>query len=412
MTSRERVLASLNHQTPDFVPVDFGSTSVTGMHVSCVAALRERFGLERRVVKVWEPTQMLGWIDDDLKHVLGIDTEAVFPRKANFGLVLEGWKPWRMPDGLEVLVPGNFEVTVDGNGDTLIHPHGDRDAQPSGRMPAGGYFFDAIIRQQPFTEEELNPADNVEEFTLLTDADLDYLAQAAAEARATERAVVGKFGSGFGDIAVVPGTGLKRPKGIRDVAEWYMSIRSRPEYIHGVFERQVEILLENLRRAHARLGESIDVLYLCGTDFGTQTSTFCSAATFRELWLPYYRRVNDWVHANTSWKTFKHSCGSVVKFIPLFLEAGFDILNPVQVSAAGMDPEVLKGTYGDRLSFWGGGVDTQKTLAFGSPAEVREQVRRHCAIFSRGGGYVFNAVHNVQARTPVENIVAMFQAVR
>jgi len=382
------------------------------MHVSCVAALRERFGLERRVVKVCEPTQMLGWIDDDLKHVLGIDTEAVFPRKANFGLVLDGWKTWRMPDGLEVLVPGNFEVTVDGNGDTLIHPHGDRDAPPSGRMPAGGYFFDAIIRQQPFTEEELNPADNVEEFTLLADADLDYLAQAAAEARATERAVVGKFGSGFGDIAVVPGTGLKKPKGIRDVAEWYMSIRSRPEYIHAVFERQVEILLENLRRAHARMGGLIDVLYLCGTDFGTQTSTFCSAATFRELWLPYYKRVNDWVHANTTWKTFKHSCGSVVKFIPLFLEAGFDILNPVQVSAAGMDPEVLKGAYGDRLTFWGGGVDTQRTLAFGSPAEVREQVRRHCAIFSRGGGYVFNAVHNVQARTPVENIVAMFQAVR
>lgn len=412
MRSRERVLMSLNHQTPDFLPVDFGSTSVTGMHVSCVAALRERFGLERQLVKVWEPTQMLGWIDDDLKHLLGIDTEPVFPRKANFGLVLDGWKPWRMPDGLEVLVPGNFEVTVDGNGDTLIHPHGDRDAPPSGRMPAGGYFFDAIIRQQPFEEEDLNPEDNVEEFTLLSDADLDHLTQAAQKARATERAVVGKFGSGFGDIAVVPGTGLKHPKGIRDVAEWYMSIRSRPEYIHAVFARQVEILLENLRRAHARMGPLIDVLYVCGTDFGTQTSTFCSAATFRELWLPYYQRVNDWVHRNTNWKTFKHSCGSVVKFIPLFLEAGFDILNPVQVSAAGMDPETLKQGFGDRLTFWGGGVDTQRTLAFGTPEEVRAQVRRHCDIFSRGGGYVFNAVHNVQARTPVENIVAMFQVVR
>lgn len=411
MTSRERVLCSLNHQVPDRLPIDFGSTSVTGMHVSCVAALRNYFGLEKRLVKIFEPGQMLGWIDEDLKVILGIDVEPVFPRNANYGLILDNWKTWRMPDGLEVLVPGNFQVTVDANGDTLLHPHGDQSAPPSGRMPSDGYFFDAIIRQQPIDEDKLNPEDNVEEFTLLSDEAIAYLDNAATAAAATGRAVVGKFGSGFGDIAIVPGVGLKHPKGIRDVAEWYMSIRSRPEYIHGVFSRQSEILLENLRRANNRMGGRIDVLYLCGTDFGTQKSTFCSADTFRTLWLPYYKRINDWVHANTSWKTFKHSCGSVVKFLDLFVEAGFDILNPVQVSAAGMDPEYLKSHYGDRLVFWGGGVDTQQTLAFGTPTDVRGQVLRHCAIFGRGGGYVFNTVHNVQARTPVENIVAMFAAV-
>jgi uroporphyrinogen-III decarboxylase len=411
MTSRERVLASLNHRSPDFVPIDFGATSVTGMHVSCVAQLRRHFGLEPRLVKVFEPSQMLGWIDEDLKQALGIDVEAVFPRKANYGTILDAWKPWRMPDGLEVLVPRNFQVTVDPSGDTLLYPDGDLTVPPSGRMPAGGYFFDAIIRQQPIDEQHLNPEDNVEEFGLLTDFDLDYLHQSATLARATGRAVVGKFGSGFGDIAIVPGVGLKHPKGIRDVAEWYMSIRSRPEYIHAVFSRQCEILIENLRRANERMGDLIDVLYLCGTDFGTQKSTFCSADTFRSLWLPYYKQVNAWVHANTNWKTFKHSCGSVVKFLDLFVDAGFDILNPVQISAAGMDPSYLKSAFGDRLVFWGGGVDTQQTLAFGSPAAVREQVLRHCEIFSTGGGYVFNSVHNVQARTPVENIVAMFDAV-
>jgi len=411
MTSRERVLSSLNHRQPDFVPVDFGSTSVTGMHAGCVAALRDYYGLERRLVRIFEPGQMLGWLDEDLKQALGVDVEPVFPRKANYGLVLDDWKSWRMPDGLEVLVPGNFQVTVDANGDTLIHPHGDRSAPPSGRMPSDGYFFDAIIRQPPIDEDKLNPEDNVEEFGLLSEQDIDYLEMAARAAQATGRAVVGKFGSGFGDIAVVPGVGLKYPKGIRDVAEWYMSIRSRPDYIHGVFSRQCEILLENLSRVHCRLHDLIDILYLCGTDFGTQRSTFCSADTFRDLWFPYYRKINDWVHTNTRWKTFKHSCGSVVKFLDLFVEAGFDILNPVQVSAAGMDPEYLKSHYGERLVFWGGGVDTQHTLAFGTPREVREQVIKHCTIFSRNGGYVFNAVHNVQARTPVENIVAMFNAV-
>lgn len=412
MTRRERVLTALNHREPDRLPVDFGSTTVTGMHASCVDALRRHFGLETRLVKIFEPSQCLGWLDEDLKTALDIDTEALIPRKANYALVLDDWKPWRMYDGLEVLVPGNFNVTLDANGDTLLHPGGDTSLAPSGRMPAGGYFFDAIIRQQPIDETKLDPEDNVEEYGRFSEEDLSHFASAAQAARATGRAVVAKFGAGFGDIANVPGVSLREPKGIRDVAEWYMSIRSRPDYIHGVFSRQCDILLDNLRRVNERAGDCVDVIYLCGTDFGTQKSTFCSEVTFRELWLPYYRRVSDWIHRNTEWKVFKHSCGSVVRFLDAFLDAGFDILNPVQVSALGMEPEYLKSKYGDRLVFWGGGVDTQKTLAFGSPAEVREQVLRHAAIFGRGGGYVFNSVHNVQARTPVENIVAMFDALR
>jgi uroporphyrinogen-III decarboxylase len=134
--------------------------------------------------------------------------------------------------------------------------------------------------------------------------------------------------------------------------------------------------------------------------------------TFRELYFPYYKQVNDWIHRHTSWRTFKHSCGSVEKFIPSFIEAGFDILNPVQCSAAGMGSEHLKSAFGDRIVFWGGGVDTQKVLPFGTPGEVRAQVLERCRVFARGGGFVFNTIHNVQARTPVENIIAMINAVR
>jgi uroporphyrinogen-III decarboxylase len=174
----------------------------------------------------------------------------------------------------------------------------------------------------------------------------------------------------------------------------------------------VELALKNFARIAERVGDLVDVVNVCGTDFGTQTSAFCSVSTMRELWMPYYRTVNDWVHKNTKWKTFKHSCGAVSKFVPTFLESGFDILNPVQCSAAGMDPEVLKRTHGRDLVFWGGGVDTQQTLPFGTPAEVREQVLRRCEAFAGSGGFVFNAIHNVQAQTPVENIVAMVDAVR
>lgn len=155
----------------------------------------------------------------------------------------------------------------------------------------------------------------------------------------------------------------------------------------------------------------MDVVNTCGTDFGTQTSSFCSVGTFRELWLPYYREVNSWVHRNTPWKTFKHSCGAVEKFVPSFLEAGFGILNPVQCSAAGMEAETLKQKYRRDLVFRDGGVDTQQVLPFGTPDEVREQVLRRCETFYQDGGFVFNTVHNIQARTPLDNIISMVRSV-
>jgi uroporphyrinogen-III decarboxylase len=205
---------------------------------------------------------------------------------------------------------------------------------------------------------------------------------------------------------------LPNPKGIRDITEWYISTRARRDYVHAVFAGQCEIALANLARLAERVTELVDVINVCGTDFGTQTSSFCSVATFRELWMPYYKQINGWIHKNTPWKTFKHSCGAVEKFVPSFLESGFDILNPVQCSAAGMDPEILKQKYGRDLVFWGGGVDTQQVLPFGTPDEVREQVLRRCEAFHANGGFVFNAVHNIQAGTPAANIVAMIEAVR
>ena len=411
MTSRERVLAALDHREPDRIPVDFGATPVTGIHVSVVAGLRDHFGLDRHPVKVTEPYQMLGEIEDDLAAVLGVDAIGVAPRKTMFGFPNQNWKAWRMYDGLEVLVPGDFNTITEPSGDTLIYPEGDLSAPPSGRMPKDGYFFDAIIRQELLDENNLDVEDNLEEFTPVTDEDLAYFAAHTAAARATGRAVVANFGgTALGDIALVPAPWLKRPRGIRDVAEWYMATTARRDYVHAIFERQTQIAISNLTRIAPAVAGNVDIVFLCGTDFGTQTSSFCSAKSFDDLWLPYYTRLCGWIHDNTGWKVFKHSCGSVARFIPSFIRAGIDILNPVQCSATGMDAETLKNTYGDRLTFWGGGIDTQQVLPFGSPDDVREQVSRRCEIFSKGGGFVFNTIHNVQAGTPVKNVVAMLNA--
>jgi uroporphyrinogen-III decarboxylase len=154
------------------------------------------------------------------------------------------------------------------------------------------------------------------------------------------------------------------------------------------------------------------VVYICGADFGTQNSTFCSPETFARVWLPYYKKVNDWIHQHTSWKTFKHSCGAIVSLLDLFIESGFDIINPVQINAAGMDPKELKRKFGDRIVFWGGGVDTQGVFAFGTPQQVKDQVKRQCSILNENGGFVFNTVHNIQANVPFENVVAMLEALK
>lgn len=412
MKSGKRVLDALNHRQPDRVPIDFGGTMVSGMHVTCVAALRDFYGLEKRPVKVHEPYQMLGVLDEDLKTRIGVDVEAVNGRNTLFGFPCEDWKEWRLDDGLEVLVPGLFNLTEDAAGNRFIHPEGDLQVPPSGRMPKGGFYFDTIIRQEEINDDALNPEDNLAEFKPVGDEDIAYFKSALMSASTTGRAVLASFGgTGLGDIALVPGPFMKHPKGIRDVEEWYVSTAIRRDYLQAVFEKQTDIALENMKKLHADVGSLVDIAFICGTDFGTQSGTFCSPETFRELYMPYYKKMNGWIHANTAWKTFKHSCGAIESFMDGFIESGFDIINPVQCSAAGMDPKRLKEKYGSRITFWGGGVDTQQVLPFGTPEEVRKQVLERCGIFAKEGGFIFNAIHNVQARTPVENIAAMIAAV-
>lgn len=413
MNSRERVITSINHQSPDRIPLDIGSTGVTGIHVLAVEKLRDYYGLEKKPVRVIEPYQMLGEVEPDLRDRLGIDVIGLNPQKNMFGIPNNGnLKELKTFWGQVVLVPAEFNTTYDEEGNLLIYPEGDTEVPPSGKMPKASYFFDAIVRQEPISEEKLDPSDNLEEFSEISEEDLNYWRNEIHQIRGTDKAVIANFGgTAVGDIALVPAMNLKHPKGVRDIAEWYMSIIMRPDYIHEIFDRQTDIAVKNLEKIFEVVKNDIDAVFICGTDFGTQDSQFCGVDTLEEMYFPYYKKMNDWIHANTRWKTFKHSCGAVEPFINKFIEAGFDILNPVQINAKGMDPAHLKNTYGDRITFWGGGVDTQKVLSFGSPAEVKKQVTENMKIFGRNGGFVFNTVHNIQANVPIENMVAMFDAI-
>jgi hypothetical protein len=415
MTSRERVRKAIDHENPDRVPLDLGSTPVTGISASAYARLRRAMGFSPKPVKVTEPYQVLGEVEDKMREILGIDTVGLELPVTLFGFRNENWKRWRLFDGTEVMVSRHFITTTDEKGDLLIYPKGDTSSPPSARMPKGGYYFDTIVRQEPIDENHLDPEEWVkDQYTPYAEEDLRYLQQRADELyRNTDYSIVGCFWQGgFGDIALVPGPGLKDPKGIRDPEEWYMAHLTHPEYIRGIFEAQCEVALENLRLYRQAVGDRIDVVVISGTDFGSQRGAFISPDMYRDLYKPFHKRLNEWVHKNASWKTFYHSCGSIVEYLDDFIDAGVDIINPVQCSAAGMDPKFLKEKYGKSLVFWGGGIDTQRTLPFGTPDEVKKEAKERIRIFSQDGGFVFNTIHNIQQNTPIENLKALFDAVR
>jgi hypothetical protein len=413
MTSRERVITALNHRQPDKVPFDLGGSAVTGMQASTVYRLRQALSLDPpgTPVKVVEPYQMLGEIGPDLMDAIGIDVACLWGRKTMFGFENTGWKEWRLFDGTPVLVPAGFNTVSEPNGDILLYPEGDRSLAPSGKMPKDGYYVDAIVRQPPIDDETLRVEDNLEEFTPIAPEDLEHFRKEAERLYAqTDKALLASFGgTAFGDIALVPAMWLRNPRGIRDIEEWYVSTVSRKEFVRKIFEKQCEIALKNLARLYEVVGDRVVAAFTTGTDFGTQCGPFISKKAYRDLYQPFHKEVNGWIHRHTGWKSFIHSCGSVYALIPDFIESGFDILNPVQCSAADMDPGRLKNEFGSELTFWGGGVDTQMTLPFGTPAEVAEEVRTRIEKFGPGGGFVFNAIHNVQARVPVPNLMAMVE---
>ncbi len=411
MTGKEKLQKALHHEEAPLL-LDIGGFPTTGIHCSMVEKLRDYYGLEKRPVVIAEPMQMLGLVEDDLKAALGVQTTTLDGEYNIYGFTQDHFKEFKTPWGQVVLVPGDFNTDMSDRGDVMLYARGDRNYPPVARMPASGYFFDGVPRGQDFDPDEYDYRDNCEEFGPIPESSLRHLEKKRAELEHTTNAVLGNLGStAFGDIAMVPGPSLPNPKGIRDIEEWYISTVIRQDELHRIFDCELEWALHNLEKMASVLGDTIQVAYICGNDFGTQKGPFCSTELFESLYAPYYKAVNDWIHTHTSWATFKHSCGGIMPLIPGLLEAGFDCLNPVQWTAEGMARQELKNRFGDRVVFWGGGIDTQKVLPFGTPQQVYDQTLECCRIFGKGGGFVFNTIHNIQAMTPVENLVAMLNAV-
>jgi hypothetical protein len=415
LTSRQRLHQTLNHRDPGPVVVDLGSTAITGISASALTRLRRALGLKDSPVRVHEPFQILGFVEEDVLSALGIDVVGVWSPSTMFGYRNERWKPWRLFDGTEVMIGEGFITSQDAEGNLYLHPNSDPTARPTGKLPKGGFYFDNIIPKTSVDETHLDgKADFAEQYSVYSDEECRFLEeQARSLFENTSLGLIGHLAGGsLGDIAHIPGPNLVNPHGIRDPLEWYIAHKTHPEYIKDIFAYQTEVFLQNAALYWEAVGSCVEAVVVSGTDFGTQRGEFISPDLFRELYKPFYQRINDWIHQHTTWKTFFHCCGSIVRLLDDFVDCGVDILNPVQCSAAGMDPAFLKKRYGEKLVFWGGGVNTQATLPFGTPEEVRKEVLERLWVFAAGGGYVFNAIHNIQQPTPVENILAMMEAIR
>jgi hypothetical protein len=357
---------------------------------------------------------MLGLVEEDVIKALDADCIGLWGRKNSLGLLNADWKPWALMDGTPVEIAGGFAWDRSANGDVVTYPQGDKNVLPCLKMPKGGAFFDVIQRADQFDEDDLDPVtDFKDQYPVLTDEEALWLESESKKLfEETDYAIIGNFSGGsFGNAGGLGGVGLKSVKGIRRFDDWLAAHILYPDYIHELFDFVLGICLKNLEIYYQAVGSRIDVLMASTTDFGMQTGALISPEQFRTFYKPRLKQFNDWVHKNTKWKVMAHTCGSLADLLDDIAESGIDILNPVQCSARGMDPVMLKEQYGDRFIFWGGGVDTQSTLMYGTVEQVRTEVRQRIDIFDGNGGFVFNPVHNIVDGVPVENILAMYETV-
>jgi uroporphyrinogen-III decarboxylase len=404
MTSRERVLKAVNHQTPDRVPIDLSGMKASGIAVGAYDRLKRRLGISTRT-RVWDPRLMIAVVEDEVLRRLHVD---VVPLDLSFLLSAaradDEWTPRRLFDGTEAWFPPGTDIVEDAAGNWILR-NADGSLSPF-KMPKGGYYFDdtSFNRGSKIDPKIFRPVDDV------PDEDLETFSRCSRSLyEETDYAILGwGYGVCFLGLSMIADRASNVAQGLPD--QWMMMLMTEKETCHEMMDQAVEATIKCLSLASQAVGDRCFAWGIAADDSGTQRGEFIRPDLWAEMLKPHYKKLCDWIHSHTSWKTFLHSCGSVRNLMPHFIEAGIDILNPVQTSAANMDPAQLKREFGDHLVFWGGGCDTQRILGGAGPDEIRQHVKDRIGTFSPGGGYVFNQIHNIQTNVPPENIVAMFDA--
>lgn len=408
LTSRQRVLAAIEHREPDSVPCDLGSNPSSGISAIAYTRLKEHLGMTQGHTRIFDVVQQLAQPEDCVLDRLGADVVDV---GRAFNVLDADWKDVTLFDGTRAQIPSWFAPVPRGDGSYEVESNGETIA----RMPKGGAFFDQTCF--PYMDEY--PSDFVDLPKAMDKVlwahmahspwdhagETDFWTQLRERTQAlratTDRALMISAGCNLFEW----GTFLRR------MDNFLMDLVAEPDEVARLVDALMDSHMKTLRRVCDAVGDQVDILRF-GDDLGMMTGPFMSPETYRSLFKPYHTELNAFVHEHSSMKTMLHSCGSIYALLPDLIEAGYDVINPVQTSCRDMDPARLKREFGEAITFWGGGCDTAKVLPRATASQVRDHVLERLAIFSPGGGFVFNTVHNILPEVPPENIDAVFDAVR
>jgi uroporphyrinogen decarboxylase len=392
MTSRERVLKAIRHEEPDRLPIDLGGMASTGIMAIAYARLKEHLGITNGEIRVFDMGQQLAEVEPEILSRFGVD---VISLGNSLGVAPELWKPWKLPNGVDCKIPAGVDLRPDEeNGGWLIWENG----MPMQRMSPGSLYFSEAVHPLAglTTPEELQVVPR----PIISDDELKFLEmRAKAMYENTALAIMANFG----------GSILETGNTLRGFTRFMMDLARGGAFVEDLIGGIVETQFKNLSLYMEAVGKYVQIIQF-GDDLGMQDRPIMSRGMYQKYLLPGHQKLFQYVHQHSSCSVFLHSCGSIYPLIPDLIAAGVDILNPVQTSAKNMDPQLLKSEFGDKLTFWGGGCDTQHVLPFAAPDAVAQHVRERVKIFAPGGGFVFNSIHNIQADVPPENITAMFEA--
>jgi uroporphyrinogen decarboxylase len=402
MNSRERILGSIAHKEPDKVPIDLGSSTVTGISAIALNNLKSVLGIESPT-RVFDVVQQLAKVDMEIIdnfNVDAIDLNRIFMDELD-------WYPVTLGNGSQGEYPEWFRPERDEDGSLFVR---DKKGAVMSRMAKNGNGFNQVLypweKSYPENFNDISEAlksinwtaHSHTKFISIPDDELRSRTRKVRES--TDRAIIMSGGAKFLELAFF----------LRRMDNLLMDLLADQDNLSKLLDKLMELHLAGLEKKIHAVGDLVDIIRF-GDDLGMTKGPFMDKNLFRKLFKPRYKEICDYVKQNSEMKIFFHSCGSIREFIPDLIEAGFDILNPIQTNCEGMDPLELKNEFGNDITFWGGGVDNNTILPSGSPAEVRSDVLRRCEIFSRNGGFVFAPIHNILQEVPPENILAAYNAV-
>lgn len=412
MTKRERVLCAIQHREPDKVPIDLGAMRSTGITAVAYGNLKKYLGITAGKTYVYDVVQQL--VQPELPILDYVEADVIDLGRA-FLIEESDWKDFVLPDGSSAKIPSYANLEPDGLGGRLAKSE---DGTVIGTMPQGAFYLSqsyfplldwdgrnlAILERLPELMSKVTWAafPTAPWHRPLTKEHLADIRQRAKQLyETTDFAIMAAFGGNL----------LEWGQYLCRIDRFLADLIEDPKKVEALLDKLTEMHLENLEKFLDAIEGYVQIIQM-GDDLGTQLAPQISPQMYRKFFMSRHKQIYERVRRRKGIHLFLHSCGSIADLLPDLIESGVEIINPVQTSARGMDPERLKREFGKDLTFWGGGCDTQRVLPHGSEDEIKEHVRRRVEIFAPGGGFVFTQIHNILPNVPPQNIVAMVEAAK